>query len=307
MHGADRRRPAWHTLPTGLRTTIVEEIGGAYVSDSPSHGGFGAGYAGVVQTTEGRAFVKAVSGDGHGDSLRFLRQELDIVFSLPRTLFPAYRSSIDTDDGAALILDPIDGEHPGTPWTDGQLDAIAAAMAELAITAAPASLPDATEALVPRYTRWRDIACDETLCEGLPHAIEARLPVLVDIEREFSATIAGGAIMHNDLRADNILLRDGAAHLFDWPHAMRAAPWADLPVLLPSIESGGGPVCESAWQIFRRHGAPPPEALLPITVGFASFLWHGQSQPEIPEIPGLRRFQRRQARAALRWISTMLQ
>lgn len=289
-----------------MRATVIDHIGGAYESDSPSHGGFGAGYAGVVQTTEGRAFVKAVSADGHADSLGFLRQEMSVLSAIPATLFPTLRLCVDSEDGAALVLDPIDGEHPGSPWTVGQLDAIAAAMAELAAAAAPISLPDASEAVVPRYRRWQDIARDEAMLHGLPLAIRARLPALLEIERELAATIAGDSVMHNDLRADNILLHDGTAHLLDWPHALRAAPWADLPVLLPSIESGGGPRCEAAWQIFRRHGAPSPEALLPIAVGFASFLWHGQSLPEIPEIPGLRRFQRDQARAALRWISTML-
>ncbi len=39
---------------------------------------------------------------------------------------------------------------------------------------------------------------------------------------------------------------------------------------------------------------------------FASFLWFEQAQAEIPDLPGLRAFQRAQAVPALRWIGDLL-
>ncbi|WP_337006062.1 MULTISPECIES: hypothetical protein [unclassified Microbacterium] len=129
---------------------------------------------------------------------------------------------------------------------------------------------------------------------------------MVGIEQDFAEAVRGDRIVHDDVRADNILIRDGWAHLLDWPHARRGAAWIDLPFLLPSIEASGGPRCEDAWTVFEEHGAPAQETLLPVASLFASYLWHAQAQPEIPQLPGLRSFQRAQAIPALRWVSRML-
>lgn len=304
--GADRLRPAWGSLPAGLRASVIDAIGGVFVSDSPAHGGFSAGYAGAVRTSTGGAFVKAIAADGHVDSREFLRRESHVLQAVPPALSPSLRARIDDHEGCAVILDVIEGDHPGAPWSIGQLHAIAATLSRLAATQAPAALRSAAEAMVPGFTRWRQIEADEHLRAALPAALKPRLGALVDLEQEFPRAIAGDAVMHNDLRADNILISGGEARFIDWPHALRAAPWADLPGLLPSIEAAGGPRCEEAWLVFEEHGAPPPESLLPVTAGFASFFWHSQSLPDIPELPGLRAFQRAQATPALRWLATMI-
>ncbi|WP_258566784.1 hypothetical protein [Microbacterium sp. Se5.02b] len=46
--------------------------------------------------------------------------------------------------------------------------------------------------------------------------------------------------------------------------------------------------------------------MIAIISGFASFLWYAQAQPDIPQLPGLRAFQRAQALPALRWLDVLL-
>lgn len=304
--GADRLRPEWVSLPGVIRSAVVGAIGGRFVSESPAHGGFSASYAGVVVTTVGRAFVKACAADWHADSLRFIREEIRTVAMLPPHLGPSVRTTIDTDAGAALVLEAIDGRHPGVPWTTTDLDAIAASMARLSATAAPVNMERAEERMIPGFTRWVEIAQDPLLLAGLPTPLRARMPELRELEERFRDALRGDAIVHEDLRADNILISDGEARLLDWPHARRGAAWIDLPCFLPSIEASGGPRCEDAWPIFEAHGAPTQQSLLVVISGFASFLWFNQAQPEIPQLPGLRAFQRRQAVPALRWLTRLL-
>lgn len=304
--GADRLRPGWETLPADLRSRILDAIGGSYVADEPAHGGFSAGYAGVVETSAGRAFVKACAPDWHADSRHFIRQEMETLALLPRTIAPTVAAAIDDSVGTALVMEAIDGRHPGTPWTIDDLHAIAEVLALLAATPAPVGLAGAEDRLVPGFTRWRDIAADTHLLGGLPQTLHDRMPDLLHLETSFRAAVTGDVIVHDDVRADNILIRDGRAHLLDWPHARRGAAWIDVPGLLPSIEASGGPRCEDAWRIFEEHGAPSAEELLAVTSGFASYFWFWQGQPEIPELPGLRAFQRAQAVPALRWLATML-
>lgn len=304
--GADRLRPGWGLLPRDLRVRIVEVIGGHFVSDSSAHGGFSASYAGVVTTTGGRAFVKACAADWHADSLRFVREEIRVASTLPPHLGPAVLSAIDTDAGAALVLEAIDGRHPGAPWTAGDLDAVAARLARQSATPAPFGMERAEERMIPGFTRWATISQDPRLLAALPRSLRTYMPRLLSLESGFRTALRGDVIVHDDLRADNILIADGEARFLDWPHARRGAPWVDLPCFLPSVEASGGPRCEEAWRIFEAHGAPTPGAMLPVISGFASFLWFQQAQPEIPQLPGLRTFQRRQAVPALRWLATLL-
>lgn len=304
--GADRLRPAWTTLPAALRERIVAGIGGRFISDSPAHGGFSAAYAGVVTTTTGRTFVKAAARDAHADSLHFLREEIRTVAQLPPTVGPRVHVSIDDTDGAALVIDAIDGHHPGQPWTDDDLHAIAESLHVLSTTRAPEGMPRAEDEMVPGFTRWREIAAEPHLVEGLPRELQDRMPQLLHLDERFADAVRGDVLVHDDVRADNILVRAGRAHLLDWPHARRGAPWIDLPCLLPSVEAGGGPACEQAWPLFEEHGAPAQADLLPVISAFASYLWYGQGQPEIPQLPGLRAFQRAQAVPALRWLAALL-
>lgn len=304
--GADRLRPAWASLPLPLRAQIVAVIGGDFVTDEPAHGGFSASYAGVVTTTTGHAFVKASAADWHADSLLFLREEMRTLAHLPTPIAPRLLAAVDDAVGAALVIEAIDGHHPGAPWTIQDLHAVARALRTLATTPAPTEMPRAEDHMVPGFTRWKEIAADPHLLGALPHDLPALMPQLLRLEEGFGDALRGDVIVHDDVRADNILISDGRAHLLDWPHARRGAAWIDLPCLLPSVEASGGPSCEEAWGVFQEHGAPPQAALLPVISAFASFLWYQQAQPEIPQLPGLRAFQRAQALPALRWLAALL-
>lgn len=304
--GADRLRPPWTALPAPLRTRILDAIGGRFLHDIPAHGGFSAAYAGVVTTTTRRAFVKACATDWHEDSLRFLRTEMQTLAGLPTTIAPQLRASIDDATGSALVIDAIDGRHPGHPWTTDDLHAVAETLRTLSTTPAAEGMPRAEDQMVPGFTQWQEISADAHLLEGLPHGLQDRIPQLLQIEAGFREALRGDVVVHDDVRADNILVSNGRAHLLDWPHARSGAAWIDLPCLLPSVEASGGPRCEEAWTLFEEHGAPSQVALLPVISGFASYLWYWQGQPEIPQLPGLRAFQRAQAVPALRWLGTLL-
>ncbi|WP_244631872.1 MULTISPECIES: phosphotransferase [unclassified Microbacterium] len=119
-------------------------------------------------------------------------------------------------------------------------------------------MPDATDSMIPGFTRWRDIADDEHLAHGLPDGLKERIAELLRIERGLGDAVSGRVIVHGDVRADNILVQDGRAHLLDWPHALRGAPWVDLPCLLPSIEAAGVPRARTRGASSKSTGPRPP-------------------------------------------------
>ncbi|MFE6994678.1 phosphotransferase [Microbacterium sp. NPDC057659] len=304
--GADRLRPDWSSLPPALRAQVETVLGGGHASDSPAHGGFSAGYAGIVRSADRAVFVKAIAADGHADSRTFLRREIRMLRAAPVGLAPRVLHDIDDDAGTALVIEVVPGRHPGEPWTDAQLHAIAAEIARLTAVTAADAIPPAEHSMLPHFARWEQIAGDTMLAASLPRSLQRRMPQLLTLQVSLPAALAGTALAHGDLRADNILIDGDRARFIDWPHARRGVPWLDGPLLVPSIEASGGPTCAEAWRVLRDHGAPHATELLPVISAFTSFLWWNQAQPDIPELPGLRAFQRAQADPLLRWLDELL-
>ena len=319
-NGALRTRPSWQELPAALRERVSASIGGPCVGDRAAREGFSAGFAGRVRTTGGPVlvvFVKAIAADGHADSLGLYRAEAEALEALPPGIAPRLLAWIEIDEGVALVAEHLAGRQPGSPWTAAELDATAACLAELSATAAPPALMRASTApspgsaaaagATPAPSRWRAIGADPDLRAGLPPRVRDALDDLVVMEVEALPGLStGDALCHNDVRADNLVFDGEAARLVDWPWAASGAPWADLPMLLPSIEAAGGPACEDAWRVFSAHGAPAPREMLPMIAEAGAYFWSSQAQPEPAELRGLRAFQRAQARPALRWLDGLL-
>lgn len=282
--GADRLRPAWTALPPSVRVQIVGAIGGDFVTDRPAHGGFSVSYAGVVTTTAGHAFVKACGADWHADSLHFLREEMRTLVDLPSSVAPRLLAAFDDAAGAALVIEAIDGHHPGRPWTLEDLHAVAQALRALSTTAAPSEMPRAEDRMIPGFARWTQIAADPRLLEALPHDLPARMPQLLRIEEGLSDALHGDVIVHDDVRADNILISGARAHLLDWPHARRGAAWVDLPLSAAEHRGVGWADLRRGMGCLRRPRGAVADRVAPVISAFASFLWYQQAQPEIPQL-----------------------
>jgi aminoglycoside phosphotransferase (APT) family kinase protein len=68
----------------------------------------------------------------------------------------------------------------------------------------------------------------------------ARLRELVALERALPELAGGTAMMHGDLRIDNVMIdRAGAAWLCDWAWPCLGAPWFDTVTLLVSAFASG--------------------------------------------------------------------
>jgi hypothetical protein len=100
--------------------------------------------------------------------------------------------------------------------------------------------------------------------------LEAQLPTLLDAAEE--APYEGDALLHLDVRSDNIALRDGVALLVDWNWACAGNPLLDRAAWCPSLQLEGGPAPEEiapeaeagafaaalAGMWAARVGLPPP-------------------------------------------------
>ena len=122
------------------------------------------------------------------------------------------------------------------------MDAVLACLAEVAATPPPPDLPRAADSQFD-FQGWIEIEDDPEpfLALGLCSSawLDAALPIL-----RFATEIApldGDALMHFDVRSDNLCIRDGRAVLIDWNFACVGNPLADVACWLPSLHAEGGP------------------------------------------------------------------
>ncbi|MFF7338426.1 aminoglycoside phosphotransferase family protein [Streptomyces sp. NPDC008163] len=302
------RRP-WSALPAPVRAA-VEDILGAPVTEARSQsGGFSPGVAARVRLADGgRAFVKAVSAEVNPDSPDMHRAEARVTASLPaHAPVPRLLGSYDDGTCVALVLEDIDGRQPRVPWDRAELDRVLTAVGDLALvlTPAPAEVPAVAELKARMFTGWRTLHAAGGDARLHPWAAD-RLAELAELESGWAGAAAGDTLAHSDLRADNILLTGDRTVFVDWPHAVRAAPWFDLLVMLPCVAAQGGPDPDTTFTAHPLGRDADPGAVTAVLAAVAGYFAEHALRPDPPGLPTLRAFQAAQGTAALTWLRKRL-
>jgi hypothetical protein len=198
------------------------------------------------------------------------------------------------DDGAepALLIEDLSDAHWPPPWSTSDIDAVLDALREIQATPRPAVIGDDFGELFDIRQGWDPMRADPTRALALGVFDRAWFERNAGVLAAAAATaeLGGDALLHGDVRSDNLCLRDGRALLVDWNWACLGAPELDLAAWLPSLRHEGGP---EPWSLLPDAG--PLAALL---AGF--FLEHAGREP-IPQAPHVRRLQLDQGRVALDW------
>ena len=239
------------------------------------------------------AFVKAGVTE---DTAGWLRKEHDIYERLAGAPFLAELRGWD-DDGETplLLLEDLSGAQWPPPWTGARIDAVLAAL-----DAVHASSPPVTVTLEEDradMAGWWKIAEDPEpfLSTGNCTAawLEHALPSLLEAER--NAVLEGDALVHFDVRSDNLCFTQGRAVLVDWNWASLGNPKVDAVSWMPSL---------------RLEGGPPPETVIAAEPELAAFvcgfLACRAGLPDLPQAPRVRTVQRAQLRVALPWAAALL-
>ncbi len=263
-------------------------LGERPVRFAPIYRGYTPALRGVATLASGeRVFAKLAT---NADTASWLRIERKMYARLQGSYLPTVRG---WQDGPMplLLLEDLSSAHWPPPWRPGEIDAVRDTLAQIA--AQPADDLPAFD--VP--PGWQRVADNPApmLSLGLvsPDWLDAALPVLIDAEAR--APVAGSALLHGDVRSDNLCLRDGRAILVDWNWACRGNPNLDLAFWSASLALEGGPL---------------PEAILPDAPHLAAlvsgFFASRAGLPRIPHAPHVRQLQLAQLRHALPWAARAL-
>jgi len=235
-------------------------------------GGYSPGERFVVRFADGgSAFVKSAPRI----------EEEHLVYStvsascLPRLL--AYGDGL-------LVIEDLSDARWGTPLTEADCDALAAAFDELAGVAAPPGLRE--NDLPPK---WRDFLTDPEPLLRIGLAGEPWLPNVAALAEAEGVDLSGDRLVHRDLWLQNWCRAERGAVIVDWTGA-----------------AAGNPMLMRAWgEAGVRAAGGPPGRVLRGEPGWAAFVagltvWFlAEDGPDTD--PRLVETERREAWATLRW------
>jgi hypothetical protein len=210
------------------------------------------------------------------DSAEWLRKEHRLYRELAASYMPQLLGWDDDGEHPLLALEALVDVRWPPPWSSADVGAVRETLAQIAATRPPAGLPRAEETIDP-VTDWERVRVDPEpfLSTGLasPEWLDASWETLHAAAGR--APVHGEALLHLDVRSDNLCIADGRALLFDWNWACLGNPDADLACWAPSLEREGGP---SLWELIpsagewaawlagvwaAQAGLPPPEGAHP--------------------------------------------
>ena len=260
-------------------------------------GGYTPARRWVVTVDDGRTvFVKVATDDLTASWIRDEHLTYSVLRGAP--FMPRYVGFYDDGRRPVLALEDLSSAGWPPPWSPDRIRAVLACLEEVAGTPPPAGLPDADDDHLGLREGWREIERDPGpflrlgLCSE--RWLADALPALFDAAR--SAHLGGDALLHLDVRSDNLCVLEDRAILVDWNWTSVGNRWLDVAAWLPSLHAEGGPAPQEV-----APGVPPELAGV-----VASYLCAHAGLPPIPTAPGVRPAQLAQARTALPWAARVL-
>lgn len=256
--------------------------------------GYTVAYHGIAELADGStAFVKVAT---EPVTAGFVRDEQRVLASLRGPFLPGLLG-LDETDPPLLVLEDLRAAHWPPPWAPGHVEAVLETLARVAATAPPDTVGPVEADREWLTGGWAEIEDDPGpfLSLGVCKAAWLRhaLPALRAASE--TAPIEGGALLHLDVRSDNLCIAERGAVLVDWNHACIGNPDLDVAAWLPSL---------------RLEGGPEPQDVLPDAPGLAALLagfFGSRAGLPAPETaPAVRAFQLAQVRVALPWAAREL-
>jgi hypothetical protein len=254
--------------------------------------GYATAYHAVANLEDGLSvFVKAGTEEV---TSRFLRDEIRFYRSFQAPFMPVFHGADDGDPPILVIENLREGRWP-PPWDGDAVNAVRQTLRGVAGSTPPEWLEPVDREWLTGG--WAEIERDPEpfLSTGMCSRewLEASLPVLREAAE--TAPVAGDALLHLDVRSDNICLTERGAVVVDWNQACIGNPELDVAAWLPSLGLEGG---------------PEPEEILPGGGGFAAvlagFFGSRVGLPPPTTAPQVREIQRAQLEVALAWASREL-
>lgn len=279
----------------GLEQRLASVVGAQPVEWTVRAGGYSTAERYTVALDDGRrVFIKAAEAE---HMARWIRREHEVYSSLRGDFIPELIGFDDDGVRPLLVLEDLSHADWGASWTAERIALVRAALEQLHRAGPPPNTCSVLETLPGLFGRWRNVEEDPEpfLSLGMRSRewLDARLPEL--LAAADAAPVDGDALIHMDVRSDNLCTLDGRAVIVDWNWLSFGAPELDPVGWACSLRLEGGP---PPWELVP--GAPELAALLAGVFAATAGL------PPPDTAPTVREFQTRQLRVALDWVDREL-
>ena len=237
-----------YSSPDSPTEELVALISGAFKKKSVKwtkpHTGLTVAQRFVITFEDGsRLFVKAAMDDLTEECLRI---DHLIMTTLKEDFVPEVLVWLEPPgQRPVLVIEDLSNahwpaNHDPVLWQPGQFEILFETLKRVAALTAPESLPAATS---PASSYWRTIAEEPEAFSQLELCsdrwLEQALPTLIAAEEQ--VVLEGDALVHDDVRSDNLCFFDKRMVLVDWSQARRGSPLHDLSFVLSTLPLEGGP------------------------------------------------------------------
>ncbi|MGN0065824.1 MAG: phosphotransferase family protein [Nocardioides sp.] len=296
---ATARRLEWQHLPPALRARVERRIGSKVVGAASQGAGFTPGFASVLTCADGsRHFVKAASVKAQRPFAESYRLEAQKLAHVPRGVPAPHLVWCEADDDwVALETAYVPGATVARPWSPADLEACLDALEVVADALTPAPPAMRLDSFADDVADWPTFWGAFEVPSAADHVEEA-----AELAADFARHTAGDAVVHTDVRADNLLVdADGKAWLCDWNWLCTGAPWLDSLLALIGPRGDGLDVEQalSTRRLLREVPAESFDAVLALVTGY--FL-KSAGDPVPRNSPYVRRHQQWQGEVCWEWL-----
>lgn len=298
-------RPAWRTLPDPVRRAIAERLPAPVAAVADQGGGFTPGIAAQLRLADGSAvFVKGVP-TAHPLAGTYRHEGRVAARLRSGAPAPRLRWTATVDGWIVLTFDMVAGRHPDLEPGSADVGPVVDTVTAMSDALTPCPIPDLEPSTTARgdWLHGWDRLIHQTPPDlaGWDHL---RMKELGEAERLWRRHASGPALVHGDIRPDNLLVTPaGTVAVVDWARASRGAAWQDVADLVPHlIMAGHTPAAaESRLAAVPAWRSADAEVLTSYAVAYTGY-WTWASRLPAPEsVPHLRAYQRRAAAAAAAW------
>jgi hypothetical protein len=309
-------------VPRELLDAAGERLGSRIVSCERLLGGFSGNVNCLLGLADGRRAVMKTALEGdiavqHGISwTSIIEREIWMYRNLAGTerYRPAFYGEARGGGRLGMLIEYLGDATIVPPWTDEAIEATARGLAELHHLPRPENLPPDILRRTVRQPYLEQIAERKRYPGRLTPAyatcawwdwFEAVTPKLSAAYEGFFGPLPYG-LCHNDVRSDNMFIRNGAPLLLDWNQVVWGTPARDSVYWAVGVEREGG---GRAPGIFRRYlaagGFDPGEAAIRGTLAW--WLVHSidRLQDDTQPLSGLL-LRIDQLPALLRWLVELM-
>jgi hypothetical protein len=317
-------KPPWRSVPRPVRAMTERVLDGQVARAARVWGGYSATPTFRIRLRDGRrAFFKA-AGPGSSAFARTAHAREERVYDELGDVIaewaPRFIGSFEQDGWTVMLLEDL-GPKSAPPWTPALARRVTRALARFHAATIGRRLP----AWVPGPTRhpamgvnppaWRFDAGDLRRLAELVGAraeeatrwLAAHVPTLAEASRRMADGSLRHALLHIDVRSDNLRWTRRRLYLFDWPHVGVGPPEFDAAAFAQAVTVEGGPEPEQIMAWYGEGEPVDPRALDASVAAIAGYFANHAWAPELPELPRVRSFQRQQLRVSLRWAARRLQ